>query len=212
MTNRHTLKFSILAAAVLALCLPAIAAAQGGRYPDNRYPDNRYPDNRYPDNRNGRSGRYDERYVHDSVQRLDRLAKDFENDMDRALDRSRVDGTQREDQINGLVHDFRRSVGSLKSQVGNGRDLNRSVDDAERVLQLADQLDRVGARRLDQRTASEWSQIQNELRNISDIYGLNYRGRSGDYGDYDRGRNNRNNRNRNNSSIDDWIRRIPFPR
>ena len=208
MTNRHTLKFSIFAAAALALCLPIVAAAQWGRNQDNRYPDNRYPDN----SRNGRSGRYDERYVRDSVQRLDRLAKDFEHDMDRALDRSRVDGTQREDQINGLVHDFRRAVGSLKSQVGNGRDLNRSVDEADRVLQLADNLNRVGTRRLDQRTASEWSQIQNELRNISDIYGLNYRGRSGDYGDYDRGRNNRNNRNRNNSSIDDWIRRIPFPR
>jgi len=211
MTNRHTLKFSIFAAAVLALCLPIGAAAQWGRNQDNRYPDNRYPDNRYPDNRNGngRSGRYDERYVRDSVHRLDRLAKDFENDMDRALDRSRANGTQREDQINGLVHDFRRAVGSLKSQVGNGRDLNRSVDEADRVLQLADNLNRVGARRLDQRTASEWSQIQNELRNISDIYGLNYRGRNGDYGDVDRGRNNRN---RNNNSIDDWMRRIPFPR
>ncbi|PYS70453.1 MAG: hypothetical protein DMF69_13480 [Acidobacteria bacterium] len=210
MTNRHTLKFSIFAAAVLALCLPVMAAAQWGRSQDNRYPDNRYPDNRYPDNRNSRSGRYDDRSVRDSVQRLDRLAKAFENDMDRALDRSRVDGTQREDQINGLVHDFRRAVGSLKSQVGNGRDLNRSADEADRVLQIADQVNRVGARRLDQRTASEWSEIQNELRNLSDIYGLNYRGRNGDYGDYDRGRNNRN--NRNNNSIDDWIRRIPFPR
>src|SRR4029079_623462 len=108
MTNRQTLKFSIFAAAVLALCLPVVATAQWGRYPDNRYPDNRYPDNRYPDN-----GRYDDRYMRDSVQRLDRLAKDFENDMDRALDRSRVNGTSREDQINQVVHDFRRAVGSL---------------------------------------------------------------------------------------------------
>ena len=72
MTNRNTLKFSIFAAAVLALCLPVVAAAQWGGYPDNRY-----PDNRYPDNRNGRYGRYDDRYVRDSVQRLDRLAEEF---------------------------------------------------------------------------------------------------------------------------------------
>ena len=31
MTNRHTLKFSIMAAALLALFLPTIAAAQWGR-------------------------------------------------------------------------------------------------------------------------------------------------------------------------------------
>jgi len=197
MTNRHTLKFSILAAAVLALCLPAVAAAQWGGYPDNRY----------PNGRNGDYGRYDDRYLRDSVHRLDRLAKNFESDMDRALDRSRVDGTRREDEINDRVHDFRRAVGDLKSRVGNGRDLNRSVNQAQRVLALADQLDRVGTRRLDSRTASEWSQIQSELRNISDIYGLNYRGRY-DNDDYNRGRdrNNRNNRN------DDWWRRIPFPR
>ena len=203
MTNRQPVKFSIFAAAVLALCLQVLAAAQRGGYPDYRY-----PDNRYPDTRSGGYGRYDDRYIRDSVQRLDRLAKSFENDMDRALDRSRADGTRREDEINDVVHDFRRAVGNLKSEVGNGRDLNRSIYEAQRVIQVADQVDRIGARRLDQRTASEWSQIQNELRNISDIYGLNYRGRYGDSGDYNRGRNGNNRDNR----YDDWWRRIPFPR
>src|SRR6185503_2712375 len=144
MFKRTTLKFSILSAVFLALCLPAIAAAQWGRYPDNRYPDNRYPDNRdnrYPDN-----GRYDDRYVKDSAQRLDRLAKDFERDMDRALDHSRVNGSRREDQINNLVHDFRRAAGDFKSRVGNGRDLNRSYDEARRVVQLGDAVDRQARR------------------------------------------------------------------
>lgn len=195
MTNRHTLKFSIFAAGVLALCLPIIAAAQWGGYPDNRYPDNSYP------SRSRDNGRNDDRYLRDSVQQLDRLSKDFENDMDRALDHSRVDGTRREDEINNVVKDFRRAVGNLKSRVGNGRDLNRSVNEAERVLQLADQVDRYGARRLDSRTSSEWSQIQSELRTISDVYGLNYRG------DYNRSRNGNGNNSNN-----DWRRRIPFPR
>src|SRR5215212_5872220 len=116
MTNRHTLKFSILAAAILALSLPAVAAAQWGRQ------------DRYPDNRG--NGRYDDRGLRDSVQRLDRLAKDFERDMDRALDRSRANGSSREDRINDQVHQFRDAVGDLKSRVGNGRDLNRSADEA----------------------------------------------------------------------------------
>ena len=194
--NRHTLRFSILAAAVLAVCLPVVATAQWGDYPDNR-----------SNSRNGGYGRYDDRYLRDSVHRLDRLAKDFENDMDSALDRSRVNGSRREDEINSTVRDFRRAAGDLKSRVGNGRDLNRSVNEAERVLQLADQIDRMGARRLNSRTASEWSQIQSELRNISDVYGLSYRGRYGN-DDYNRGRNGNNQNNRN----DDWWRRIPFPR
>lgn len=203
MTNRRTLSFSIFAAAILALCLPVLAAAQGGYgYPD------------YGRNRNGNQGRYDERYLRDSIHRLDRLAKDFERDLDRALDHSRVDGTQREDRINAQGHDFRRAVSSLKSNFGNGRDLNRSRDEAQRVLQEAQQFDRIGrSRAIDNRVASEWSQIQQELRIISDAYGLGYGGsNNGDY--YPNGRNDdyrRNNPNNPNRNNNDWWRRIPWP-
>ena len=203
MVNRHTLKFSILAAALLALCLPAIAAAQWGRYPDNRYPN----DNRYPD-----YGRYDDRYVRDSAHRLDRLAKDFEHDMDRALDHSRVNGTRREDAINDVVHEFRRAAGDFKSRVGNGRDLNRSYNEARRVLQLGDQVERQARPRwFDSRLSSEWSQIRRELQTIEQVYGI--RGGS-------RGRNDDIYRDRRNDDVyrddrrnraDDWLRRLPFP-
>src|ERR687892_2320957 len=99
MTNRRTLSFSIFAAAMLALCLPSLAVAQRGYgYPD------------YGRNRNGNYGRYDERYLRDSIHRLDRLAKDFEREVDRSLDRSRRDGTRREDRINGQVREFRNAV------------------------------------------------------------------------------------------------------
>ena len=205
--RKHTLKFSILAAALVALSLPVVAAAQWGGRQD------RYPDNRYPDNRG--SGRYDDREIRDSAQRLDRLAKDFERDMDRALDRSRQNGTSREDRINEEVHQFRRAAGDYKSRVGNGRDLNRGADEARRLLQEAQQLDRVARPRwFDSRLASEWSSIQRELRFISDIYGFRYdggNGRNDDYrrdDDYRRNDRRRDDRNRNNN---DWWRRIPFP-
>jgi hypothetical protein len=191
MMNRHTLKFSIFAAAILALALPAAASAQWGR--QDRYPDN------------GGYGRYDDRGLRDSVHRLDRLAKDFERDMDRALDHSRANGSNREDRINDQVHQFRDAVGDLKSRVGNGRDLNRSSNEARRVLQEADQIDRVARRGFDGRTSSEWSQIQQELRYISSVYGFGY---GGGYGRDDDWRRNDRNNNRNS----DWWRRIPFPR
>jgi len=202
MTNRNTLVFSFFAAMILALALPAAASAQWGGYPDNRYPDNR-------DNRDNR-GRYDDRGLRDSVHRLDRLSKDYERDMDRALDHSRANGSRQEDRINDQIHRFRDAVGDLKSNVGNGRDLNRSADEARRVLQEGQQLDRVARPRwYDNRLASQWSQIQQELRYIGDIYGFRYNGDSGRDGDWRRGgRNDRNDRNNNN----DWWRRIPFPR
>jgi hypothetical protein len=204
MTNRRTLSFSILTAAILALCLPVLAAAQGGYgYPD------------YRRNRNDTYGRYDERYLRDSIQRLDRLSKNFENDLNRALDHSRINGSRNEDNLNAQAHDFRRAVGDLKSRFGNGRDLNRSRNEAQRVLQQAQQFDRLGrSRAIDSRVASDWSQIQQELRVISDAYGLGYGGyNNGGY--YPNGRNddyrrnNPNNRRTNNNN--DWWRRIPWP-
>ena len=203
MTNRHTLKFSILAAAILALSLPAVAAAQWGRYPQDRYPDNRG------------YGRYDDRGLRDSVHRLDRLAKDFERDMDRALDRSRVNVSSREDRINDQVHQFRDAVGDLKSRVGNGRDLNRSADEARRVLEQGQVLNRVARPRwFDGGMASQWSQIQQELRFISNVYGFRYNGGYGRDDDWRR-RDRRNDddwRRNDRNSRDDWWRRIPFPR
>ena len=196
MTNRRTLRFSIFAAAILALCLPALAAAQGGYgYPD------------YGRNRNGNYGRYDERYLKDSINRLDKLAKEFEKDLDRALDHSRVNGTRREDNVNAQGHDFRRAVSNLKSNFGNGRDLNRSRDEAARVLNEARQFDRIGrGRGINSEVASDWSQIQRELQVISDAYGLGYGGyNNGGYNP--NGRNYPNDRNRNN----EWWRRIPWP-
>ena len=195
MTNRHTLKFSIFAAAILALTLPVAASAQWGRYPQDRYPDNRG------------YGRYDDRQLRDSVHRLDRLAKDFERDMDRALDRSRANGSDREDRINDQIHRFRDAVGDLKSRVGNGRDLNRSANEARRVISEGQQLDRA-VRRFD--NGSRWYEIQRELRFISDVYGFNYNGGYGRDDDWRRNDDRRRDRDRNRN--DDWWRRIPFPR
>lgn len=189
MNRRRTLSFSFFAAILLALSLPALAAAQG----------------RYPDwGRNGGSGRYDERYLHDSIHRLDSLAKDFQKDLDRSLDRSRRNGTRYEDQLNADAREFRNAVGDLKSRYGNGRDLNRSAGEAQRVLDLASRIDRAGGRFNDSRVSSEWAEIRRELRVISDAYGS-----SGYYGNdpYGRGRVDDNRRPNNN----DWWRRIPWP-
>ena len=187
---KNRIKLSIFAAAILALCLPALAAAQGTYDPWGRNRNDDYY----------RRGRYDERYVRDSIHRLDRLAKEFERDVDRALDRSRRNGTRREDMINNEARQFRNAVSNLKSRFGNGRDLNRSRNEAQRVLAEAQQIDRIAGRRLDNEVASDWAQIRQELRVISDVYGFNYYD-NGSYRRYPTGNNNNN----------DWWRRIPLP-
>ena len=153
-----------LVAGLFALFLPVVASAQG--WPDYR--------------RDRNDGRYDTRYLRDSIHRLDRLAKDFERDLDRSLDRSRVDGTRREDRFNNEARQFRNAVGNLKSSFGNGRDLYRSRDEAQRVLNEARQLDRVVGR-LNNQASYRWAEIRRELNVISNAYNIGYYGSNDDW-------------------------------
>jgi hypothetical protein len=167
-----------LVAGLLALFIPTVASAQG------------WPD--YRRDRNSDYGRYDSRYLRDSIHRLDRLAKDFERELDRDLDRDhREDGTRHEDRVNREARDFRNAVGRLKSSFGNGRDLNRSADEAQRVFNEANRTERVARHHFNNyRLSSLWSQIRRELSVISNAYG-GYRGRIYNDDDYRR-RDNRN--------------------
>ena len=214
MKNRRILSLSIFAAAILALCLPALAAAQGNYDPYGRNRD----DGNYRRDRNDDYGRYDDRNLRDSIRRLDRLSRDFDRDLDRELDRSNEDGTRHEDHLNADAKEFRRAVIDLKNAF-NQRNLDSSADEAHRVLDAASHLEDLASHHFyDGRLGSEWSQITQELSVISDAYGIdgtnhgenkrngrsNRNGRRND--DYRNG-DYRNNRNRNN----DWWRRIPWP-
>lgn len=179
MTNRRRLILNVMAAALIALFLPLMASAQGNYDPWGR-------DRR--DHDNGRYGyRYDNRTLRDAARRLNDRSRDFERHLDSALDRSRIDGTRREDRINEIARDFHNAANDLKNEVGDGRNLNRSSDEARRVLQLGSRIDQfIGRQRLDYRAASDWAQIRQDLRVIADIYGLNFNG--GGY--YGRGNDN----------------------
>ncbi len=198
MNIRRTMSFSIIAAAVLAFCVPVVANAQRDRYP-----------NRYPDYGNRDYRRYDQRYLRDSIHRLDRLAKDFEKAIDRDLDRSHENGTRHEDRVNREAKDFRRAVGDLKSRFGNGRDLSRSSNEARRVLSVARDTERATRHHFhNYRVASLWSDIRRELNVLSDVYG-DY---AYDDGDYRRPRDQRDDDWRRRAPTnDDWWRRIPWP-
>lgn len=195
---------SILIAGFLALLIPGVASAQS--WPDYRRDRDYDRDRDY--------GRYDQRYLRDSIHRLDRLAKDFERELDRDLDRDRrEDGTRHEDRVNNEARNFRDAVGDLKSSFGNGRNLNNSADEAQRVMQEANRTERATRHHFDNyRLASLWSQIRRELNVISDAYG--YYGTYGDDDYYRRDRNRRDDdyRRRYPTNNDPWWRRIPgFP-
>lgn len=182
--NRIKNLIAVFAFSLLILGLPAIASAQ---WRDNRNDD-------YYGN-----GNYN-RSLQSTIKNLKNNTKEFAKRLDRELDRSRYDGSNREDRINEIANNFRDAVKDLDNSYDNRSDYNRSQDEVRRVLSLGSRLDNALSRaRLSYNLQNDWSRIRQDLRVLSDSFNYDYRNNRND--DY---RNNRNNRRRNN-------RNYPFP-
>ncbi|HWT03593.1 MAG TPA: hypothetical protein VN256_25310 [Pyrinomonadaceae bacterium] len=201
MANRPRLIPTLIAAALMAICLPLIASAQGTYDPWGRNRDRDYRRNRDY----GNSGRYGNRNLRDVARRLDDRSGDFQRHLDSSLDRSRYDDTRREDNINELARQFRNAASRFRDRVD---DRDGGSNEARNLLQVGSRMDNLMARlRVDGRTQSDWSRIRQDLRVVADAYGLGYGGgygRGDDYYDNDRYRRRRNTNN-------DWWRRLPLP-
>lgn len=188
--NRIKNIVGIFAFSLLVLSLPIVASAQ---YRNDRNDDDGYYRND-DYNRNGRNNRN----LQSTIRNLKNRSKQFERRIDRELDRSRYDDRNREDRINQLAGDFADAAKRLDDEYDNQRDYNNSYDEAQRVLQLGNQLDRAISRaRLNGNVQNDWYQIRQDLNVLANAYNYN-------------NRNNRNNRNRQGNN-GDWRNRIPFP-
>jgi hypothetical protein len=168
MINRRTIIFSLVITTLATLGFPTLAAAQGYD-PWYRNRDRRYD--------------YYGRDLRDSVRRVDRLSGQLKGDLDHALDRTRLDGSYREDQINRLAHDFHEAASKFKDRFDDGRDLNRAAGEARRTLELGAQLDRfISRHNLGGRVESKWAQISSDLRVIARAYGFGYYSSGDRYG------------------------------
>lgn len=173
--NRFRTLITISAFSLMTLILPVIASAQYGGYGNGGY-----------------YGNNDSRAV---LKNLKREARDFQRQIDRDLDNSRYDGSNREDRINGLAQDFRNAVNSLNNndfdrddRYNNGRN-NRNNSDVSRVFNIANQIDRsLNRSGLSSQSRNIWSQIRNNLNQLG--YSNN--------GGWNSDRNNRRNGGSNN--------------
>jgi hypothetical protein len=178
--NRFKNLLAGFAFTLLILGLPALASAQ---WRDN----DDYNRNRDRDYRNDHN--YNRGNLRSAINRLANHAENFERRLDRELDRSRYDDRNREDRLNRLANDFMRAAERLEDRYDDGRNMNNSADEAQRVLQLGRQLESALNRsRLGGNLRNEWYSIQQDLNTIGNAYGYNNRnrrsGNGGNWRDY----------------------------
>lgn len=188
--NRVKRIIGLMAFTLMILSLPAIASAQWRNDDDDYNRNGRnggYGNGQYGGYGNGQYGGYGN--LSSTIRDLKRKSSQFERQMDRSLDRSRYDGSDREDRIMDVVRDFDNAVDQLNT--GRNRQDNGEM---RRVLDLGRQIDRQMARlRLNGNLTQLWSSIQYDLNTLGNAYGYNNNNRGRRNGGWGNGRNNGNN-------------------
>lgn len=105
------------------------------------------------------------------LNRIETRSDTFRSSIDRAIDRSRFDGTNREDNINEFVKDFENLTDALRRKF----DDRTSVDmDVSNVLVRAARIDDFMKRNLRRDTAvqRDWRNLRSDLNLLSNYYSL----------------------------------------
>jgi hypothetical protein len=118
--------------------------------------------------------RISDREVEQIIRRIEKQSDRFRSALDAALDKSRLDGTRREDDINAFVKDFYAETKTLH----NHFDQHKSTGaDVQSVLERGARIDEFMRRaRLKKKNVErEWSDLKVNLDELARIYSVTWR-------------------------------------
>lgn len=192
----NRLKFLGTIFAFSLLLLLGFSSTASAQYRNDDYYGNNRRDDDYYGNDRRSSNRYNRQFLVDAVRRVERDSRTFRRALDRELDYSRYDTTNREDRINDVTERFATAADNLEDSFDNGNNIRSSQNEAQLVFQLASQIDRFMNRNSFRGSAeNQWSIIRRDLQTIANAYGLNFNngGYNNRRNDDDYRRNRRNN-------------------
>ena len=96
----------------------------------------------------------------------------FRTSIDSALDRSRIDGTRREDDINSFIRDFQNATDQLRDRFNRRQAV---AADVQAVLDRAAFINSFMQRnRLGVRAERDWASLRTDLNDLARYYGINW--------------------------------------
>lgn len=121
----------------------------------------------------GQPYRISDKEVEQILKRSENQAKTFRHSLDAALDRSRINGTNREDDINAFIKNFDEQTKRLRDRF----DDNKSVAaDVEAVLNSAAAIDQFMRRQqLSERAQNDWTTLRGSLDRLAEAYNVTWR-------------------------------------
>lgn len=104
--------------------------------------------------------------------RIETSADRFRKSLDAALDRSEINGTATEDELNRYIQDFERATDKWKSHFG---DHDTAASDAAEVLERARVIDQFMAEHpLNSRAQEDWSSLRGTLDELARAYNVTW--------------------------------------
>jgi hypothetical protein len=125
-----------------------------------------------------RGQRISDKQVQNLLKQIETHSDSFKQTLDRALDRSTLNGTKYEDEINGYVGDFENATDNLKSRFNNKAEVSTDVQD---VLNRGGNIDVFLRRnRFNSATTRSWAFIRTDLSALARFYNDSWNWNSSD--------------------------------
>jgi DNA repair exonuclease SbcCD ATPase subunit len=121
----------------------------------------------------GQPYRLNDKEVEKILHRIENQANNFRRSLDAALDRSRLNGTNREDDINSFIKNFDEQTKRLHDRFDDHKSV---AADVEAVLNGAASIDQFMHRqRLSERAQNDWSTLRASLDELAQAYNVSWR-------------------------------------
>jgi predicted glycoside hydrolase/deacetylase ChbG (UPF0249 family) len=114
--------------------------------------------------------RVSDQQVEELIHRIESQSDVFRKSLDTALDRSRLDGTRREDDINSFVKGFYQETKRLHEHFDSHKS---TASDVQTVLNRAAQIDQFMRRnrlQRDREAQREWNTLKRQLDELANVY------------------------------------------
>jgi DNA repair exonuclease SbcCD ATPase subunit len=121
----------------------------------------------------GQPYRINDKEVERILHRIESQANKFRHSLDAALDRSRLNGTNREDDINAFIKKFDEQTKRLHDRFDDHKSV---AADVEAVLNSAASIDQFMRRQhLNERAQNDWSTLRGNLDELAEAYNVTWR-------------------------------------
>ncbi len=123
--------------------------------------------------RKARGKIYTKKQVEKVIKRVETRADNFVDNFDESLDNSRLDGTEREDNLMKKARKLENETDELEREFDKSDRWIENKAQVRKVLNLATDINRtVKKRRLGKKTEANWAKLRYELNTLARIYRL----------------------------------------